>query len=492
MPHTAILAITGMALVALLGVTGATPSPLPDVGPRAEVARVGPYNGTSNGTGNSSSTVALNWTLLAPPGSPPGTAAGAAFAYDPVAGYDVLFGGCVGADFWYSACTPSNATWTYQNGSWTELFPTTSPSARYYSSMVWANGEILLFGGNRTSGFLNDTWTFANGTWTPVYSTLVPPARAAASLAYDPLTQTAILFGGESYRLLVNAAGESYIGADYHDTWAFSNGQWTQLSPAHSPGGRDSAMMAYDPASQQIVLFGGFNWTIYNTADTWVFANGTWTQASTPSSAPGPRNNGAFAFDPALGGLLLWGGHTGWQFYSDTWLWVNSTWTQLSTPNTPAAGWGASLAQYGTGCMVLYGGFVAGPNPAVGQYFNTTWSTGTGCTSPAVNSTGTLSGNTTGNGTGGSSGVGNPTGNDTGSGNGTGSPGGVNTSPPAPWAPRGGAPARTRTISSPPLAPYSAVVPPGGLSMPSWAVFLLVGGVGLGIVLTWNHRRGPR
>ena len=37
-----------------------------------------------------------------------------------------------------------------------------------------------------------------------------------------------------------------------------SGGAWTQMSPANSPMARSLASMAYDAATQQLVLFGGF------------------------------------------------------------------------------------------------------------------------------------------------------------------------------------------------------------------------------------------
>jgi hypothetical protein len=239
--------------------------------------------------------------------------------------------------------------------------------------MVWDGSKILLFGGNSTSGFLNDTWTFLHGSWTRVPSLVSPPARAEASMAYDAAAQSTILYGGEAYRTLVSAATETYVGADYNDTWSFSAGQWTQLHPSNSPGARDSAMMAYDPATQEVVLFGGFNWTIYSTADTWAFANGTWNQV--PGGAgPSSRNSGALAYDANLGGLVLFGGHDGWLFLSDTWLWANSTWTDLGgSAAGPAPRWGASEAPDAAGCLLLFGGSVAqSGNAANGSYFNDT------------------------------------------------------------------------------------------------------------------------
>jgi hypothetical protein len=379
-----------------------------------------------NGSPNGSSGNSTEWSAIAPPSSPPGTAAGAAFAFDPVDGYDVLFGGCTAGNFWYSACSPTNATWTYQNGTWTQLTPGVSPPARFYSSMVWNGSAVILFGGNTTTSFLNDTWSFLHGAWTELYPTVSPAARAGASLAYDAATNSTILFGGEMYRTLTNLSTETYAGQDFGDTWSFAAGQWTQLHPTTSPGARDSASMAYYPQAQEVVLFGGFNWTIYNTDDTWAFDGGNWTQL-TPSQVPDARNNGALAYDPALQGLLLFGGHQGRSFYDDSWEWNASGWHQLGAgTSVPPSRWAASLAPYGASCVILFGGFTASSyDAAIGSYFNDTWSLGSGCTagggSGGGNSSGSGNGSSGGNNTGSGSGSGNSSGNGTGSGNSGGS-----------------------------------------------------------------------
>ena len=122
-------------------------------------------------------------------------------AYDPVDGYLVLFGGCDSGNFWFSTCTPTNQTWVYQNGSWSQLSPTVSPPARYDASLAW-DGEaqsLVLFGGNGsvTTGFLNDTWTFVHGQWTQQHPTVSPPARAAAAMVYDARDGYVLLVDGE-------------------------------------------------------------------------------------------------------------------------------------------------------------------------------------------------------------------------------------------------------------------------------------------------------
>jgi len=193
-------------------------------------------------------------------------------AYDPVDGYLVLFGGCASGDFWFSTCTPTNATWVYQNGSWSVLTPSVSPPARFYASLAWDSEDhsLVLFGGNGTAatGFLNDTWTFVHGQWTQQHPSVSPPARAAAGLVYDARDGYVLLVDGEQFRTLTYAPTNTYIGADFNDSWAYSGGNWTQLHPADNPSARDSVGITYDATLGEVVLFGGFNWSTYNLDDT--------------------------------------------------------------------------------------------------------------------------------------------------------------------------------------------------------------------------------
>src|SRR5215467_7602996 len=68
---------------------------------------------------------------------------------------------------------------------------------------------------------------------------------------------------------------------------------WMQLSTSNAPSGRASAAMAYDPVSNKIVLFGGFGLSGYLN-DTWTFDGTTWTKVQT-STAPVVRPPPAMA-----------------------------------------------------------------------------------------------------------------------------------------------------------------------------------------------------
>jgi len=101
-----------------------------------------------------------------------------------------------------------NDTWVYSNSEqrWSNLTSGVHPSGRTFSAMASATGYglTLLFGGSAgadpfaTNNYLSDTWVFDQntGTWYELNIT-GPPALFGASLGYDPIGKSFLLFGGE-------------------------------------------------------------------------------------------------------------------------------------------------------------------------------------------------------------------------------------------------------------------------------------------------------
>jgi len=73
-------------------------------------------------------------------------------------------------------------------------------------------------------------------------------ARIDGSMAFDPVTDNLVLFGG--YQNAPNG--------DLEDTWTWDGSNWTQVLPkTNNPAPRFSASMAFDAATGDFVLFGG-------------------------------------------------------------------------------------------------------------------------------------------------------------------------------------------------------------------------------------------
>ena len=118
---------------------------------------------------------------------------------------------------------------------------------------------------------------------------------------------------------------------------------WTQASPTTSPPARSTASMAYDPATGNMVLFGGYG-SSGNLGDTWTWNGVTWTQVS-PTASPTARFGASMAFDPATGNMVLFGGVSGsGGILGDTWTWMTTV-TAPSSPTGLTATGGSSQVQ---------------------------------------------------------------------------------------------------------------------------------------------------
>jgi putative cell wall-binding protein len=285
-----------------------------------------------------------DWYQATGPG--PSAARGAAMAYDAATGNVVLFGGDGSAGH-------SGQTWIWEGFGWTRAFPTTSPAARVDASMAYdtTTHQLVLFGGFRgpeggTQTPLSDTWIWDGSDWVQQSPTHAPPARWSGALTDDPATGQLVLFGGFD--------GAAYAG----DTWEWDGSDWAQQSPAHSPTPRTTAI-AYNGVDQNVVLFGGFDGAAY-AGDTWEWDGSDWAQQS-PAHSPDPRAGFTLAYHGSAGLDLLFGGGDGTLDPTDTWFWDGSDWWQLPTGHVPAGRTGAVSTFDGhSGELVLFGG-LSGP-----------------------------------------------------------------------------------------------------------------------------------
>jgi Galactose oxidase, central domain len=246
------------------------------------------------------------WINVTPPISPPARF-DASMVYDGKEGYVILFGGYT--------LSPSGKprayfgdTWKFSKGSWANITSHSriAPSPRASANAAYdaRDHDIVLFGGNNSLAapyVFNDTWTFSNGTWNEVNVSRPPPHLFAASMSYDPSSQSIVLFGG---------AGNS------NATWQYTRGVWTKLRLTVSPSGREDAMLAYDTKTGYLLLFGGAQFGKGNLHDTWKFQHGVWIHL-TPVSSPPSLALASMAFDSSDGYMVLFGG-TG-NVHGETW-----------------------------------------------------------------------------------------------------------------------------------------------------------------------------
>ena len=257
----------------------------------------------------------------------------ASMVYDAAHGKVVLFGGETGTN----ANGLLNDTWLFTNGVWAAAAPATSPGVRDGAAMVYdaANSNVMLFGGFGSSN-ANDTWIWNGTNWAQVTPATTPTGRIDAALVFDYARNQVLMFGGF----------ETLTGTALNDTWVWNGTNWTQLSPANSPPGRGAASMVFDSVHGTVILFGGQQFNDMN--DTWQWDGVNWTLLN-PAASPTFLDSAAAAFLPSSGMFLFGGQSNGtilgqaWTFgspYANTFLATGFNSQSYSSTITPAGGVG--------------------------------------------------------------------------------------------------------------------------------------------------------
>lgn len=220
--------------------------------------------------------------------------------------------------------------WQFSPASalWFVATMTGGPETRHSLSAVYdpLGDRILMFGGRRGTTMFNDLWAFRfNIGWQQI-TTPGPSPRHVYAWAYDAARQRVVLFGGLN--------NTQTLG----DTWEFNpaTDTWTQLTGlVQSPSARSNAAMAYDPVRQRCVMYGGYDGS-GALADTWEF-DGTHWQLMSTTGGPPARYSANLAFDAGSSRLVLFGGQALTNFPNDTWFYTGPPTVSVSFSQTPPA-----------------------------------------------------------------------------------------------------------------------------------------------------------
>ncbi len=274
------------------------------------------------------------WTNLTPdpvPSSWPVGLSDHGMTWDPVRHTILMFGG-ERDDF-----SNSDELWEWNGGArtWTNLTPAQRPAAwpegRYSHGMTYdvARKRLVVmdgFGPLSWPGYAGDVWDWssADGTWTdrtpdPLPANW-PEPRQSMAVAFDPVRQRVLMFGGWSN-----------IQRDDAWEWDGVSGTWTDRTPAVRPTAWPSAglwtAMVFDPVRRMLVMLGG-EVTLTMTTEIWDWdgASGAWTDPApvpVPAVWPPARMTPVAAWDAATSGILFFGGQTAPAAVplADTWTW---------------------------------------------------------------------------------------------------------------------------------------------------------------------------
>src|SRR5260370_10564755 len=264
-----------------------------------------------------------SFSALAPTGTAPQGRYGHVATYDSVSNRMTVFGGGLGLP---APC--ANDVWILDgaNGksgtpNWIAVTPSgTAPVARIYSGGAYDpnSNSLIVFGGSDcAAGYFNDVWVLSNAngavgtaSWTQLTTSGTPPAaRESGSVVYDSVNNVLMMYGGD--------AG----GSPFRLVWIRSNSTCsrrtatpTQLSPTcTAPMARTGQSATYDTTNNRMTIFGGIISAVTLT-DSWVltFANGiggtpAWSLIPTQGTAPSLAYHSA-VYDSKLDNLYVFAG----------------------------------------------------------------------------------------------------------------------------------------------------------------------------------------
>lgn len=242
-------------------------------------------------------------------------------AYDSVRHVLVLFGG--GGPGGIGQAQLFQDTWTWDGARWQEQHPAHVPNPRMRAAMSFdeKRGLVVMFGGEgQGTTTYNATWTWDGNDWTLQDPTNSPPGRHFAAMAYDAARADTVLFGG------------SMAGARFSDTWTWDGSNWTER-PGPAPAARGWSSLAYDSATRQVVAYVYFALDNNPVAEYTITWDGDrWTDHSAPGD-PSPRAETQVAYDPETQQVVLYGGsYVAPEPYNETWTWDGQKWSLWGKP----------------------------------------------------------------------------------------------------------------------------------------------------------------
>ena len=305
---------------------------------------------------------------------PPPPRMGHAMAYDGARGCMVLFGGKQGEaeldDTWLYGAWGASLCGAADRPCWRRASTPVHPRAREGHGMAWdaARERVVLFGGRwteeREQHAPGDTWEWDGAAWIEA-TPQVPPGRSYGEMAYDPVRDRTVLYGGWD--------GEACRGG----TWEWDGRRWRDESPVEGPVARAYVKLVYTPLAGGVLLSGGrFCDDLKGrpgsmTAQTWAW-NGAWHDLTATSGEPSDTVGHALAACPDCGDgracVVRFGGGMAPDMGADLWEWgpwdcpapPEPCWR--SVPNAGGELWPDPRAWHAMGydplaeAVVLYGG----------------------------------------------------------------------------------------------------------------------------------------
>ena len=223
--------------------------------------------------------------------------------------------------------------------------------------------QLVLFGGARPGGGLDDMWAWDGASWRRLPDASVGP-RDHHVMGVRHQARP----GRDVRRLGRASAGQRPASvADRHV--GMDGDRWIQVATI-GPSSRGRSAMVYDEKRGEMVLFGGGGDQVLG--DTWLWNGERWRMAT--ATGPAPRYAHAMAYDAQRSGRVVRRQHVpAGQYFTDMWEWDGRTWTEINMPSlNPGVRYSPGLAyDRHRRRMVLYGGVSVRDNNGPQHVFDT-------------------------------------------------------------------------------------------------------------------------
>lgn len=252
------------------------------------------------------------------------------------------------------------------------------PAPRFAAGLAYdaKHGYLLLFGGadfnpcsplppgwvipaGYGNAVSNETWTWNGSRWTLLHPPTAPPARTVWEMAYDPASERVILLGG----------GAANSDPKRNDMWSWDGTTWTELHPTTMPSGwiaPSASALDGDGSTVMLVSFDASG-----NLGTWQWTGSDWVYKATVGG-PQTASKFAFVYDPDRHQDVL---AAGWRGYGpqasagDTWLLRQGTWTRVESASEAPQGEAVGAYDQTRHQLVL----VTPANGAPNDWANPTW-----------------------------------------------------------------------------------------------------------------------
>lgn len=296
----------------------------------------------------------------------PGPRSVAEIIYVPTVDKVLVFGGLASA---MPDIEPADRVWWWdpRTGEWSESGPSGAPGGRLVFHEP--SGLVLVYG-TRDSAPRGETWLFdpVAETWEDVSGSFGtrPGTGVAPGVAYDPATDKVIMFGGMS-----RTTGRFF---DTTWEWDMQARAWTSVETTGTPQGRNFFSTVVDPDTGKLVIHGGESVSSFlYTYDT---VERVWTSGSEgPRASPADPDFGfnQMVFDHDSGRLVHYGGLG--DYAAGVWIYdvASDTWEELVTEGpAPAQRWAHGMTSVPGLGVVVFGGNISSVVPR-GPATNELW-----------------------------------------------------------------------------------------------------------------------